>query len=118
MKAIAILAEDKINLDSVSIAEAGRGYLVRFLTGSEEDVRNSLMKADLPFKENKVLMVEMPNKPGQWLRFAQALADHGVEVTHTYRVGESKDKHVYAFGVSDYQKAKSVCGPLGACSED
>lgn len=115
LNAIRVLADQRINLDTVSIAESEHGYMVRFLTGSEEDVRRSLMKADLNYKENKVLVIEMPNKPGQWLRVAQALADDGIEVSHTYRVGEANQNHVYAFGVSDYQKAKDSCGKLGVC---
>ena len=118
LKAISVLATKKINLDTVSISPAERGYLVRFLTGSEENVRTSLMKADLPFKENKVLVIKMQNKPGEWLRVAQELADEGIEVSHSYRVGESHDSHVYAFGVSDYQKAKNVCKKFGECAVD
>ena len=52
------------------------------------------MKADLHFRENKVLVVEVPNKPGQWLRVAQAMADEGVEVSHTYLVGQVDQNHV------------------------
>jgi hypothetical protein len=115
LSAIRVLAEHSINLDTVSIAQLDRGYMVRFLTGSEENVRTSLMKADLHFKENKVLVVEVQNKPGQWLRVAQTLADDGVEINHSYRVGEANQNHVYAFGVSDYQKAKETCGRLGVC---
>ena len=116
--AIRVLAEQAINLDTISIAQSDRGYMVRFLTGSEENVRTSLMKADLQFKENKVILVEVLNKPGQWLRVAQALADEGIEVNHSYRVGEANQNHVYAFGVSDYQKAKETCSRLGVCWAD
>ena len=112
------MADKRINLDTVSISQAGHGYLVRFLTGSEEDVRTSLMKADLSFRENKVLVIEIANKPGQWLRVAQKLADGGIEISHTYRVGEASGNHVYAYGVSDYAKARKLCRKLGKCAED
>lgn len=118
VKAISVLAGKRINLDTVTISPADHGYSVRFLTGSEEAVRTSLMKADLPFKENTVLVIQIPNKPGQWLKVAEALAKAGIEVSHTYRVGEADRNHLYAFGVSDYKKAKKVCGKLGECSMD
>ncbi len=116
VKAITVLAEERINLDTVAISRADHGYLVRFLSGSDEAVRTSMMKADLPFKENTVLVIGMPNRPGEWLRVADALAQSGVEVSHSYRVGEDGGRHVYAFGVNDYAKAKMVCGKLGECS--
>jgi hypothetical protein len=118
LSAIRVLAEQKINLDTVSVAKSDHGYLVRFLSGSAEDVRTAMMKADLHFRENKVLVIEIPNRPGQWLRVAQAIADDGIEISHTYRVGEENQNHVYAFGVSDYQKAKMSCGKHGVCWVD
>ncbi len=116
LKAVSILATKKINLDTVSITASGHGFNVRFLTGSEENVRTSLMKADLPFRENKVLVVGMPNKPGQWLKVAEALAEAGVEISHSYRVGEEGRSHIYVFGVTDYIKAKKACTKVAKCA--
>jgi len=115
LKAIEVLAEEKINLDTVSIAPAAHGYVVRFLTGADESVRTSMMKADLPFRENQVLVIQVPNRPGQWLRVADALAKAGVEVSHTYQVGGKGRNNFFAFGVSDYGKAKKICTKLGRC---
>ncbi len=115
LKAIRVLADRSVNLDTVSISQSSHGYMVRFLTGSEEEVRRSLMMADLRYKENKVLVVEVPNSPGQWLRVAQMLAENGVEVSHTYRVGQTGEKHLYVIGVNDYPKAEEACSRLGLC---
>lgn len=118
LDAISVLAEDKINLDTVSITEAGHGYLVRFLTGSDEKVRTSLIKADLPFKENKVLVAQTANKPGEWLRVARAFADNGIDIKASYVLGQSGDAMRIVFVVSDHERARQICSTVAECSID
>ena len=76
--AIAMLAEHDINLNTVATAKLEDRHVVKFLAGSEEEVRNMLMKADLEFRDRQVLVVDVFNKPGQWLRIAKALVDDGI----------------------------------------
>lgn len=115
---IAVLAEQSINLDTVATAKIGDRYVIRFLTGCEEESRRTFIKADIPFKERRVLAIDMYNRPGQWLRAARCLVDSGIELDSSYLLGQKGDRLRFVFGVTDYQKAKKVAEQIAECSVD
>ncbi len=116
LDAIAVLAEHNINLNTVATARTKDKYVIKFVAGSDDEVRASFLKADLPFKERRVLAVEMPNRPGQWLRVARALVDGGIDIEASYMLAMAPDSLRFVFAVSDYEKARSICLKLGDCS--
>lgn len=118
LSAISLLAEHQVNLDTIATAKVDDRYVIKFLTGCEEECRRTFMKADLPFKERKVLVVEMYNKPGQWMKAARALVNAGVTVETSYLSGQEDDKLRFVFGVDNYDGAKSVIGQIANHSVD
>ena len=76
------------------------------------------MKADLLFKERKVLIVDVFNRPGQWVRAALHLVDSGVELEGSYLLGQHGDKLMFVFAVNNYEMAKKVAGQFTECSMD
>ena len=118
LDAISVLAEHDINLETVATAKIDDRWVIKFVTGSEEQVRRSFMKADLHFKEKPVLVVEMRNRPGQWLKVARALDEAGIEITASYLLNQKGDTQSFVFGVSDRDKARKVCKVLSECSVD
>ena len=99
LDAIALLGEHDVNIDSVATARVGDRWVIKFLTGSEEEVRRTFIKADLNFKERKVLVVDLPDKPGQWVKAAKSLADKGVGIDSSYLLGQKDNKMRFVFGV-------------------
>lgn len=118
LDAVALLAEQNINLDTIATAKVGDKYFIRFLTGCDEECRRTFMKADLPFKERKVLVVDMYNRPGQWVRAAKCLVDRGVQLQTSYLLGQKGDRLRFVFCVDDYEKAKKIAGQIAECSVD
>ena len=118
LDAISVLAEHNINLNTIATAKIGDRFVIKFLTGSEEEVRRMLMKADLHYKDRPVLVVEVHNKPGQWLKVAKALVDSGIEISASYLLGQKDDSLRFVFTVSDYDKAKTACKKIAECSVD
>lgn len=116
--AIGLLAEHNINLDTIATAKVDDRYILKFLTGCEEECRRTFMKSDLPFKERKVLVIEMFNRPGQWVRAAKHLIDAGVKIQSCYLLGQKGDKMRFVYAVDDYEKAKKVVGQIAECSVD
>jgi hypothetical protein len=116
--AIAVLSEHNINLNTIATAKVENRFVVKFLSGSEEEVRRMLMKADLQYKDRPVLVVSMFNKPGQWLKVARALVDAGIEISASYLMGQKGDTQSFVFAVSDYEKAKRICTRIAECSVD
>src|SRR4030042_616115 len=80
LNAISVLASHAINLDSIATAKTGDKYVIKFITANEEECRRTFIKADLPYKERKVLAVELYNRPGQWLKAAKHVVDGGGEL--------------------------------------
>lgn len=118
LDAISVLSSQLVNLETVATAKVGDKYVVRFITGNDDECRTAFMKADLPFTERKVLVLDVYNRPGQWLKAARCLVDGGVELQGSYLLGQSKDRLRFVFGVSDYAKAKQIVGQITECSHD
>ncbi len=118
LDAISVLSDQLVNLETVATAKVGDKYIVRFITGNDDECRTAFMKADLPFNERKVLVLDVHNRPGQWLKAARCLIDGGVELEGSYLLGQSKDRLRFVFGVSDYSKAKQIVGQITECSHD
>lgn len=118
LDAISILAEHNVNLNTVATAKVDDRYVVKFHTGNEEEVRRMLMKADLQFRDRQVLVVNVFNKPGQWLRVAKALVDNGVDINASYLLGQKGDSMSFVFVVSDYEVARKICTRIAECSID
>jgi hypothetical protein len=118
LDAISVLSNQLVNLETVATAKVADKFVVRFLTGNDDECRTAFMKADLPFKERKVLVLDVYNRPGQWLKAARCLMDGGVELEGSYLLGQRSDRLRFVFGVSDYQKAKKIVGQITDCSVD
>ena len=113
-----LLADHQVNLDTVATAKVDDRYVIKFLTGCEEECRRTFMKADLPFNERRVLVVEMYNKPGQWMKAARALIAAGVNLETSYLSGQEGERLRFVFGVDDYDGAKQVIGQIAEYSVD
>ena len=119
LDAIAVLSEHSINLNTQATAKVGDRFVIKFLSGSEEEeVRRMLMKADLYYKDRPVLVVSMFNKPGQWLKVAHALVDAGIEILASYLMSQKGDTQSYVFAVSGYEGARKICTRIAECSVD
>jgi len=116
--AVSVLSEHNINLDTIAARKVGDKYVLRFVTALEEECRRTFMKADLHYKERKVLVVEMKNKPGQWLSAVSQMTKGGVELEGSYLLGQKGAKVRYVFVVDDYAKAKKVACQIAECSHD
>ncbi len=118
LDAIGILADHGVNLNTITTARNGSGYNVRFITGNDEETRRTFLKADLPFKERKVLIVDVFNRPGQWVRAASHLVDSGVDLEGSYLLSQNGDRLRFVFAVNNYEMAKKVAGQFTECSMD
>jgi len=118
LDALGILADQGVNLNTIATVKNGNGFCVKFLTGDEEKTRRTFMLADMKFKEKKVLVVDVFNRPGQWVRAASHLVDAGVEFEGSYLLGQNGDTLRFVFAVNNYDIAKKVAGQFTECSMD
>lgn len=118
VNSVGVLAENNVNLSTVSTAKVSGGYVVRFLTGNEEQCRTSFMKSDIAFKERKVLVLNVFNRPGEWVKAARCLSNADVEINTSYLLSREGDRLSFVFVVSDYEKAKKIISQITECSLD
>jgi hypothetical protein len=118
VNSVAVLAEHNVNLSTVATARVGDKYVVKFLTGNEDETRTSFMKSDIAFKERKVLVLNVHNRPGEWVKAARYLANAGVEIETSYLLSRNGDKLCFVFAVGDYEKAKKIASQITECSVD
>jgi hypothetical protein len=109
---VALLGEHGVNIDTVATARVGDRWVIKFLSGSEEEVRRTFVKAGLDFKERKVLIADMPNTPGEWVRTARALIDREVAIDTSYLLGLKDDKLRFVFGVDNPELAQEIAKGL------
>jgi len=115
---IAILSSQNVNLDTIATARTDDRYVVKFLTGNDEECRRTFIKADLPFREQRVLVVDMYNRPGQWMKAARCLVDAGLQLRASYLYSVQGDRMRFVFCVDDYEKAKKIVGQIAECAAD
>lgn len=118
LDAISVLADQGINLNTIATGKVDGKFVIKFITGSEEEVRRTFLKADLPFKERKVLIVEVHNRPGQWLKAARHLVDAGVGLEASYLLSQHAEKLRFVFVVDNFEMAKKVASQITECSMD
>ncbi|HEX9907539.1 MAG TPA: hypothetical protein VGB78_03615 [Thermoplasmata archaeon] len=118
LDAISLLAENNISLETIATAKIGDRYIMKFLTASEEECRRTFIKADLRFKERKVLVLEVSNRPGQWVKAAKCLAENGVDLQASYLLRQEGNKVRFVFVVDDYDKARDIARKKCECTTD
>ncbi len=116
LDSIAMLADQGINLDTVATSMVDGHYVIKFIASSEEGVRETFAKANLPFKERRVVVVEVRDRPGRWLEAAHLLVDSGIGLESSYLLGRRGDTLVFVFAVDNYDRAKKVASQVTECT--
>jgi hypothetical protein len=118
VNSVAVLAEHNVNLSTVATAKVDDKFVIKFLTGSDDETRVSFLKSDIAFKERKVLVLNVHNRPGEWVKAARCLANAGIEIDTSYLLSRNGDKLSFVFAVTDYEKAKKIVSQITECSLD
>ena len=95
-----------------------RRSVIKSLTASEEEVQRTFIKADLHFKDRKVLVIDVNDTPGECVRAARALVDGDVEFDTSNLLGKKSEKLRFVFGVDDVEKAKKAAKTLPVWSSN
>ena len=73
-----------INIEGISVAETSDVGLVQLIVSDAELARQVLKKADIPFSEQRVAILALPNKPGALAAVASRLAEQNVNINYLY----------------------------------
>ena len=95
-KVTGALARAKVNINAISVADTVDCCLIRMVVDAPGKAKKVLQKAKVAFWQQPVLVVKMPNKPGQLAGVARKLAAAGVNLEYVYgsTAGTGKDSTV------------------------
>jgi len=99
----AILTENGVNIEAVSISDSAELGVVRLVPGDASACRAVLMRRGLNVIESEVISMEVTEGPGKLAKVSRALADAGANVDYAYAT-------TYGVGVKTRMVLK--CSPM------
>ena len=106
-----ILGRSKINIDSISLNSVGDKSVLTL--GVKDDARAiqllsangyTVIAADL-------LVVKLPNKPGELAKMSKLLADENINLTNVMVISQDDDGSLYSIHVDKMAKANKLLAP-------
>lgn len=106
-------AKEKVNIEGLCISDTVDHAVVRLVTGNPTRARNILEGAGVLVVENPVLVLTLPDKPGQLAAVAGKLAKAKINIEYSYGTTEAAGGQLI-LRVSDTKKALKVLKTLKA----
>ena len=104
-------AAAEINIDGISVAEITDVGLVQLIVSDAGLARQILKKAEIPFFEQRVAVLTLPNKPGALAAVASRLAEHDVNINYLYATTSplgSGDDCTMVISADDLEKVEAL----------
>lgn len=99
-----LLAENKINLRAISIAETADYGVLRIIADDSEKATNVLLNSGNIINMNPVTVVAVPDKPAGLSELLNMLASSNVSIEYMYSLfTHQNDKAYMVFRVTDYE---------------
>ncbi len=99
-----LLAENKINLRAISIAETADYGVLRIIADDSEKATNVLLNSGNIINMNPVTVVAVPDKPAGLSELLNMLAKSNVSIEYMYSLfTHQNDKAYMVFRVTDYE---------------
>ncbi|MFA6048966.1 MAG: ACT domain-containing protein [Candidatus Micrarchaeia archaeon] len=104
------LAENGVNIDSISVETAGGDAIIRVVTPSKtaSKAKQALEQGGFTPVESDALVVSMPDRPGELARLSRKFAENGISIKNVYLLKKEGAKTLLAFKVSSPEKAKTL----------
>lgn len=84
------IAGAKVNINTVCAYEMDNTAYFMLTTDSNAKAKKALSKSGVAIKEEDVIAVEMPNKPGELQKIAKKIADTGININYLYCTSSGK----------------------------
>ncbi len=102
-----------VNIDGISAQAEGESGVIRVLTNDSKTALKSLSKIPgIKFKESDIIVVDMPNRPGELGKITRKLANKGIDLESVYLAGRTSEITHMAIKPSkeSFAKAREVLG--------
>jgi len=106
-----IMAENKVNILAINITSMGDFGVLKFIVDKPEAAYRGLKRDGFAVTVNKVLGIEMDDRPGGLFRVSKVLRENGVNVDNAYvLVPDHRKKALLVIETRELAKAKKVKG--------
>jgi len=114
VEALETLAEAKIDLRALSLADTSDFGILRIIVDKPEQALRNLSEAGYLVKSNEVLAVVIGDKPGGLAAVVRILSEAGVDIEYTYAfVAHSKDEAYVILRVDNNEAAVKILRESG-----
>jgi hypothetical protein len=103
-----VLAKNAVNVRGISTDLAGTPGIVRVITDDEASARRVLTSGGMEFKERDVLVLSLPDKPGELAKMTKKLARAGINIESLFILGPKASEVQMAIGVDQREKAQEL----------
>lgn len=104
-----ILSQAKVNIVAFNAGSAGAMGYVQLIVTNPSKAKRVLKARSIPYWEERVLLVKLPNVPGALSRFVSRLADKGINIGAAYQTAvEGSSKAMVVLAVSNLRIADRV----------
>ncbi|NLZ37918.1 MAG: ACT domain-containing protein [Clostridiales bacterium] len=108
-----LLAENDINLRSLSVADTSRFGVLRIIVDDPDSVEQILRKKGLAVSLTSVLSVKMDDRPGGLAEVLKVLADNNINVEYMYAFQASNNEAYVIMRVDNDLAAQDVLVKAG-----
>ena len=100
-----VVSDKGISLRAVSSWVKGADGLIHLVTDDNLRAGDALRKKKFKVREEKVILAELPNKPGMLKRLTERLEAEQIDIHHLYATADGIDKCLVVFSSSDNDRA-------------
>jgi len=79
-----VVANAKVNLNAVCAYALENNAFFNLITGSNAKAKKALAPLGYGIEEKDVILLELPNKPGELQKVAKKIADAGIDIDFMY----------------------------------
>jgi len=103
------LAKVAVNISGISVRDLPDKSLIRIVADPFETAKKVLQEMGQAFREETVITVHLPERPGALGKVTRKLAENGIDILYAYGTIERRsERAMVVMGVSDPQKASQL----------
>lgn len=107
--ALKVLADEKINIMTLTIAEVADFGIVRMIVNKPQKALEALRQHKFVCSPTDVLAIELDDKPGSLLKALETFAKNNLNIEYMYAFTEKRgDRAVMIFKFADIEAAKKA----------
>lgn len=107
--ALKVLADNKINILTLTIAEASDFGIARMIVNNPDKAAKGLREKQITCSITEVLAIELTDRPGELLNALNVFSNRGLNIEYMYAFTEKRgDRAVMIFRFDDIESAKKA----------